>query len=63
MEIDKEDEFSEWCCPDNFEGGRDGSNTLARSRQEAGRRLYHIGHGRVHGELVEGKRYGLNTLA
>ena len=52
MEIDKEDEFSEWCCPDNFEGERDGLNVLARSRQEAGRRLYHIGHGRVHGELV-----------
>ena len=38
-------------------------NTLARSREEAGRRLYHIGHGRVHGEPVEGERYGLNTLA
>ena len=35
MEIDKEDEFSEFCCPYNFEGELYGLNILGRSHEEA----------------------------
>ena len=51
MQIDEEEEFSDWCCSCNFEGERYGLTILASSREDAQRRLNHIGFGQVYGEL------------
>ena len=51
MQIDEEEEFSDWWCSCNFDGERYGLTILASSREDAQRRLNHIGFGQVYGEL------------
>ena len=48
--MDDEEKWPEWVCRYNFEGDAYSLIVPAPSREEAQRRLYHIGCGQVSGE-------------